>query len=256
MKRFSNVKVYLEFAQLYTSGKFTEFSARMAQLLPSILDQYQMKPKTILDVACGEGTFAIAMAKAGFNVTGIDQSPEMLKIARKKAQAEGVTITLHEMDMRHLKLKTTFDMVTCWFDSLNYLLTNDDLASTFTGIAKHLNPRGHFIFDMNTIYWLTTLANRYAVTLERETENIFQVHRHSYDEKTRIATFEITGFIKDDGCWQRQVDETHHERGYTIDEIRSCLKNAGMTEIACSGNLEEGLPYSSESKRVWFIAKK
>jgi 2-polyprenyl-3-methyl-5-hydroxy-6-metoxy-1,4-benzoquinol methylase len=256
MKRYSNVKVYREFAQLYTSGKFTEFSARMAQLLPSLLDQYKMKPETILDVACGEGTFAIAMTKAGFKVTGIDQSPKMLEIARKKARAEGVIITFHEMDMRQLELKTTFDLVTCWFDSLNYLLAIDDLTSTFNGVAQHLNPGGYFIFDMNTIFWLTTLAHRYTVTLEHETEDIFQVHRHSYDEETRIATFEITGFIKDNGCWKRQFDETHHERGYNIDEIRSCLNKAGLSEIACYGNLEEGLQYTPESKRVWFITKK
>jgi len=256
MKRFSNVKIYGKFAQLYASGDFPEFSAHMAQLLPSLLDKFQMQPKTIWDLACGGGTFAVAMAKAGFKVTGIDRSSEMLDLARKKAQAASITIPFYEMDMRHLELNTTFDLVTCWFDSLNYLLALDDLESVFNRVARHLEPGGHFVFDMNTIYWLTTLAPRYAVTLERETESIFQVHRHSYDENARIATFEITGFIKDNSCWRRQVDETHHERGYTIEEIRSCLNNAGLTEIACYGNLEESLPYAPESKRVWFITQK
>ncbi|MFX1403729.1 MAG: class I SAM-dependent DNA methyltransferase [Promethearchaeota archaeon] len=228
----------------------------MAQLLPSLIDKFQMQPNTILDLACGEGTFAVAMAKAGFRVTGIDRSSDMLNLARKKAQAADVTIPFYEMDMQHFKLNTTFDLVTCWFDSLNYLLALDDLESTFNCVAQHLESGSHFVFDMNTIYWLATLAQRYAVTLERETERIFQVHRHSYDEDTRIATFEITGFIKDNGCWRRQVEETHHERGYTINEIRSCLNNAGLTEIACYGNLEEGLQYTPESKRVWFITKK
>jgi ubiquinone/menaquinone biosynthesis C-methylase UbiE len=248
--------MYRGFARLYTDGDFPQFSTRIAEFLPAIFEEYHIRPKTILDLACGEGSFAVAMAKQGFQVTGVDQSPDMLNFARKKAQSKRLTIPLFEMDIRKLALDTSFDVVTCWFDSLNYLLNLDDLETTFIKTAQHLNPNGFFFFDMNTVHWLTTLAERYAVTLERETEDIFQVHRHSFDEDTRIATFEITGFIKDNDCWKRHVDETHHERGYTLDEIRACLNKAGLTELACYETLEERLPYTSNSKRVWFITKK
>lgn len=248
--------IYREFAQLYASGDFPEFSTYMAQLLPSVLKQYHIQPTTILDVACGEGTFAVLMTKQGYKVTGIDQSPEMLTLARKKAQAENLIISFHEMDMRHLKLQATFDLATCWYDSLNYILTLDDLEATFTGIAQHLNADGYFIFDLNTIHWLTTLAQRYAVRVERETNDIFQVHRHSYDKNTRIAVFHIIGFLKENDCWIRCVDEHHQQRGYTLDEIRQCLETAGFTEIACWGNLEERFPIAAYSKRVWFLVKK
>ncbi len=248
--------IYREFARLYTLGDFPEFSTYMGQLLPSILEQYHLQPTTILDVACGEGTFAVMMAKQGYKVTGIDQSPEMLIIARKKAQAENIALSFHEMDMRHLKLQTTFDLVTCWYDSLNYILTLDDIETTFTSVSQHMNPDGRFIFDLNTIHWLRTLAQRYAVRVERETNDIFQVHRHSYDENSRIAVFHIVGFLKENDCWIRRVDEHHHQRGYTLDEIRRCLKKAGLAEIACWGNLEERLPVAANSKRMWFLVKK
>ena len=251
-----SVMIYRGFAQLYSLGDFPEFSAQMAQLLPSLLEQYHLQPSTILDIACGEGTFAILMAKRGYEVTGIDRSPEMLTFARKKAQKENLNISFHEMDMRHLELQTTFDLVTCWYDSLNYILNLDDLEATFTGVAQHLNSNGYFVFDMNTIHWLTTLAQRYAVRVERETNDIFQVHRHSYDENTRIAVFHIIGFLKENDCWIRRVDEHHHQRGYTLDEIRHCLNKASLTEIASWGNLEERLPVSADSKRVWFFVKK
>ena len=247
--------IYREFAQLYTSGDYPEFSTYMAQLLPSILKQYHLQPSTLLDIACGEGTFAVLMAKKGYKVTGIDQSPEMLAFARKKAQREKLSISFQQMDMRHLKLQTSFDLVTCWYDSLNYLLTLDDLETTFIGIAQHMNSGGYFIFDLNTIHWLTTLAQRYAVRVERETNDIFQVHRHTFDEDTRIAVFHIIGFLKDNDCWIRRVDEHHHQRGYTLDEIRHCMKKAGLTEIACWGNLEERLTVVVDSKRVWFLVK-
>jgi SAM-dependent methyltransferase len=248
--------IYRDFARLYASGDYPEFSAHIAQLLPSLLKQYHLHPNHILDLACGEGTFAVAMVKQGFKVTGVDQSPDMLILARKKAHAEHLTIPFIEMDIRRLKLNTTFDLITCWFDSLNYLLTYEDLEATFSNIIQHLNPGGFFIFDMNTTHWLATLAERHAVTIERETNDIFQVHRHSYDKDTHIATFHFIGFIKENDCWIRRVDETHYERGYTLEEIHSCLDKAGLSQVACFGSLDERLPPSSDSKRVWFITKK
>ncbi len=248
--------IYRDFASLYATGDFPQFSVRVAELLPALFEQYNIQPDTILDLACGEGSFAIAMAKQGFKVTGVDISTEMLDFACKKAQVENVQVSFLEMDIRQLDLNATFDLVTCWFDSLNYLLTLEDLEATFTRTVQHLNLGGFFMFDMNTIHWLTTLAKRHSVTLERETEDIFQVHRHSYDEDSHIATFKITGFVKDNDTWVRRVDETHQERGYTLEEIRLCLNKAGLREVACWNSLEERLPIAPDSKRVWFITQK
>ena len=248
--------IYRDFARLYALGEYHKFSARMAELLPSVLDQFQFEPANILDIACGEGTFAVAMSKQGIDIMGVDQSKEMLTIARKKAQVENVKVRFLQMDMRQLELTTTFDLVTCWFDSLNYLLTTNDLEQTFTGVIRHLNPGGFFIFDMNTIFWLTNLAKKYPTLIEKDTSDIFQVHHHSYDVDTHIATFQLTGFLKNDDCWTRQVDETHHERGYTLDEIRECLTKAGLTERAAWGNLEARLPIAPNSKRIWIITQK
>jgi len=248
--------IYDDFAFIYASGDYPQFSQEMANLLSSYLDTLDFRPKTLLDVACGEGTFAIAMAKKKHDVTGIDQSKTMLRIAREKAKHANVKVDFHEMDMRQLKLSKSFDIVTCWFDSLNYLLTMDDLFSTFNGIQQHLNTGGFFIFDLNTIHWLTTLAQRYAATIERETNEIFQVHRHTYDSETKIATFHLIAFLKENECWVRRVDEIHYERGYTLNEIRTSLQNTGLTEIASWGDFGQRLPVTADSKRVWFITKK
>jgi ubiquinone/menaquinone biosynthesis C-methylase UbiE len=250
------LSIYKEFATIYATGEYPQFSQDVAKILPSLLESLDVSPKTLLDIACGEGTFAIAMAHHGLEVTGIDQSAEILAIAREKAQQAKLNITFHQMDMRKLNLSGSFNLITCWFDSLNYLLTINDVQSTFNGVAHRLNKKGLFVFDLNTIYWLRTLAERRAVTIERETDEVFQVHRHSFDEDSKIATFNFIAFIKENDYWVRRVDETHHERGYTLKEIRTCLKNAGLTEIACWGNLEERTPIISNTKRVWFVTKK
>jgi hypothetical protein len=113
-----------------------------------------------------------------------------------------------------------------------------------------------FIFDLNTIYWLVTLAQRYPCTVQRETDTIFQVHRHSFNFETNIGTFHITGFIKDNGRWLRRVDETHKERGYTLEQIRQTIIESGLQEMACWESLEHQTPLTPESRRFFFVTKK
>jgi ubiquinone/menaquinone biosynthesis C-methylase UbiE len=248
--------IYDTFAPYYASGGFTQYSQRMAETFPSLLKHFDRTPETILDLACGEGTFAVSMAQDGYQVTGIDRSPAMLKLAKTKSKTEKVTVTWRQLEMQHLDYDNSFDIVTCWFDSLNYLHELDHLCATFRGVHNALRENGLFVFDMNTIYWLVTLAQRYAVTVERETEEIFQVHRHSYDFDKNIATFYITAFVKDNDRWHRRVDEIHKERGYTLKEIQGCLSDAGLQELACWANLEDQSPLTKESRRVYFVAEK
>jgi ubiquinone/menaquinone biosynthesis C-methylase UbiE len=248
--------IYDAFAPYYASGGYTQYSQRMAEAFPTLLRHFNQTPETILDLACGEGTFAVSVAKAGYQVTGIDRSPAMLKLAKTKNKTEKVSVTWRQLEMQHLDYDNSFDIVTCWFDSLNYLLELDDLCATFTGVHNALRENGLFVFDMNTIYWLVTLAQRYAVTVERETSELFQVHRHSYDFDKNIATFNITAFVKDNDRWLRRVDEIHSERGYSLKEIQECLNEAGLQELARWGNLEDQSPLTKESRRVFFVTQK
>jgi ubiquinone/menaquinone biosynthesis C-methylase UbiE len=248
--------IYRKFAQLYATGDYPQYSAGIATFFPKVLSHLKVTPRTLLDLACGEGTFAVAMAKLNLKVTGLDQSPEMIALARAKADQEGLQITFTKGDMRGLEFSSAFDVITCWFDSLNYLLELDDIISTFRGVSRALVDNGIFVFDLNTIYWLVTLAQRYPCTVERETDSIFQVHRHSYDFETNIGTFHITGFIKEDNRWLRRVDETHKERGYTLEEVRTVIKKSGLREIACWESLEHQTPLTGQSKRVFFVTQK
>ena len=250
------MNIYRKFARLYATGDYPQYSARIASLFPEVLSHFKLKPHSLLDLACGEGTFAVAMAKHNLQVTGLDQSPEMIALAQAKAENEGVPVTFIEGDMRKLTFSSAFNVITCWFDSLNYLLNLDDLSATFRGVARALVDDGFFIFDLNTIYWLVTLAQRYPCIVERETDTIFQVHRHSYNFETNIGTFHITGFIKEEDRWLRRIDETHKERGYTLEEVRSILTESGLQEVNCWESLERQTAISKQSKRVFFITQK
>jgi ubiquinone/menaquinone biosynthesis C-methylase UbiE len=86
----------------------------------------------LLDIACGEGSFAAAMAGSGWQVSGIDGSPDMIELAQERAQKENVVVDFSVQDMRQPFPHCDVDLITCWYDSLNYLLTTDDLSKVFS----------------------------------------------------------------------------------------------------------------------------
>ena len=250
------MNAYREFARFYAKGQYYKYSKQMAEVLPDILEQFGAHPKTILDLACGEGTFILEMAKKGFDATGVDLSPQQVEFAQKKAEKENVNVEIHVQDMRSLFLEKKFDLITCWYDSLNHLLELDDLEKTFLSVHHALNNNGIFIFDVNTIYNLAVKWQQYPCTIELDILNLFEIHRSTYDVENNIATLHITGFVKEgeENKWIR-IDEEYRERGYTIEEIRQCLHNTGLQELALWGDIKEKSNPVPNTKRLWFIVK-
>jgi ubiquinone/menaquinone biosynthesis C-methylase UbiE len=249
------MSVYERFAYFYAKGPYRQYSTRMAELLPAVLERFSAKPQRILDLACGEGTFAVLMAKKGFQVTGVDLSSQMLQIAGECAKNEKVDVELHLHDMRSLPFEEKFDLVTCWYDSLNYLLELEDLEKAFAGVWRAIKKGGLFIFDMNTIYGLAVNWQRHPCNVQQDTSELFEIHCSIYDFEKNIATLRITGFMKERNGWIR-MDEEHKERGYSLEEIKQCLKKAGTEELACWGSLQEMSELKPDSGRVWFIMQK
>lgn len=246
-------KVYNGFAGFYVKGPYTAFSRRVAELLPLVLERFGAKPKSVLDLACGEGTFAVLMAAQGLRVTGIDASPRMLRFARRKARDAVVEVTFLEQDMRSLDLADTFDLVTCWYDSLNYVLDYNDLVRVFSHVRRVLNPQGLFIFDMNTICGLARWRE-HGAQVQQDEDTLFEVHRAKYDYDRSIATLRITGFVREGTLWRR-IDEEHQERGYPLEKIREALGHAGLGELVCWADLGEMTEPKPDSGRVFLVTR-
>jgi SAM-dependent methyltransferase len=249
------MRVYGEFAHLYSRGDYPRFSEYMAMILPPILKKFAAEPRSILDLACGEGTFAVAMAGRGYAVTGIDSSGDMLALAARKAAESGVKADFIHGDMRTLSFDGGFDLVTCWFDSLNYLTRDGDLEACYSGVFKSLRAGGLFIFDMNTVYGLGVVWQKKPCEIVEDSEEVFEVHEKQYDFESNIATMRITGFIREGDSWMR-VDEHHRERGYALVEIHRALRKCGFEVLATWDNPEDMTEPKPESGRVWIVAAK
>lgn len=248
--------VYDRFASIYQRGPYLRFSQNLAEsVLPQYLADEGIKPVDILDIACGEGSFAVEISKRGYKVTGIDRSHHMIDLANERAKDEGQPVNFFVEDMRSLPFEAEFDLVTCFFDSLNYLLTIRDLNDAFLNVFKALRPGGTFIFDMNTIYGLAVDWMRQETYIQNEGADFMEIHRHQFDYENQIATVEITVFQKNQAGWDR-FDETHRERGYPIADLQFLLQEAGFSIMGMYGNISKRSTVGSATPRVWFSVRK
>jgi 2-polyprenyl-3-methyl-5-hydroxy-6-metoxy-1,4-benzoquinol methylase len=250
------MNIYRRFAEIYAYGPYPGYSLTALDLLPAVFEKYSIPSAgRLLDLACGEGSFSTAMAKDGWLVTGIDQSPDMIELAEKQADQNNVAVEYIVQDMRQPFPVQDFDLVTCWYDSLNYLLASEDLLQVFQNVHSALKPNAIFLFDMNTIYGLAVGWQRHQCYIQQNASEVFEVHRTAYDYERQIASVQITAFLQQGDLWER-VDEQHQERGYRLEEIHNCLTAAGFEILATLGSLRELTPPKEDSNRVWIVARR
>lgn len=245
--------VYNRFADVYDKMGSDRFSIKMFGYTQRLLSKLRIKPRSILDLACGTGTAAVLWAKNGARVFGIDGSDQMLEMARRKADAEKVTIELSCQKMTSFGLPEKVDLVTCYFDSLNYLLTLADMAACFKSVRRVLNDDGYFIFDVNTPEAMKVIWG--AEVYADEMEDIAWIWKNCYFPKVRRAEVKATFFVRQkDGSWER-FEEIHAERGYTVTDMKKTLKNAGLRPVKIYDCLTFRKP-TRKAMRIAVVARK
>ena len=131
--------------------------SRAAQFNKKILPQAE----TILELGCGTGT-NLSLLSRHFEVAGLDLSPAMIRLARRKVPAARLAVG----DITSFKLNQKFDVVLCIFDTMNHLLTFRSWQDVFHRAQAHLNPGGVFIFDINTRYKLELYSHEPPFVIE------------------------------------------------------------------------------------------
>ncbi len=241
------------FAQVYDKPGFSSFSERMIPYIDQNLERLNFQPQSVLDLACGTGTAAILLAKRGLKVYGVDGSPHMLEIAKKKAAKERVHVELVLSDMRSFTLPERVDLAISLYDSLNYVVKPEELVSVFGRVKEHLKENGFFMFDVNTLYNIKYgWDNRFSVYWM--TEDILVIESNVHDQKSRTTTKSFTFFVKrEDDLFERILEE-HTECGYTADEVKRALTDAKLEFISCYECLTFTQP-QPKTRRIFCISK-
>lgn len=215
---------YTDFAYIYDKLIDQDYE-KWADYIEEIFKANDKKPSLVLDLGCGTGNITNILAKRGYDMIGIDISPDMLNVARDKAADGGQDVLYLCQDIREFELYGTVDAIICTLDVLNYITEPEDLKHVFSLVKNYLNPDGIFIFDINTEYKLkNVLGNN---TFIYEENGIFYTWENEYDKN--ISTQYLTFFAEnEDGLYER-FDETHVQRAYKTDEIKKMLLENGLS---------------------------
>ena len=209
---------------------------------------------TVLDLACGTGSLTRELALRGYEMIGVDLSPEMLsEAADKNRDVDGIAPIFLCQPMEKLDLYGTIDACVCCLDSVNYVTDPHKLQRAFERVHLFLMPGGLFLFDINTVEKLEGLDGQ--VFLD-ETEDAYCVWRAEYSRRSRVCSYFMDIFRLDEetGQWDRG-EELHRERAYTIPELTEFLEQAGFQDVKVYGNLKMRPPVAGED-RVFFVARK
>jgi len=204
----------------------------------------------VLDVCCGSGHVTCELLRQGYRVTGVDNSAALLEIAQQTLPAAQLVL----QDVRHLTLPGPYDAAISTFDSLNHMLSLEDLHAVFSGVYSALITGGLFLFDMN-------LEEAYAQDLHQWLVNIHHdsvgLARGLYDTVTHTAHTELIWFtLKGPGnCWQRRQSVVE-ERCYEKHDIIHALQFAGFRGIEVHPAVEICTDKDFGQGRYFFSARR
>ena len=206
----------------------------------------------VLDLGCGTGTLTQMLHKRGYDMIGVDNSPEMLGIAMEKSAKGGGGILYLLQDMRELELYSTVGTVLSVCDSLNYLLEEKELLQVFRLVNNYLYPGGLFLFDFNTIYKYSQVIGDAVIAENREDCSF--IWENYYHEQEEINEYDLTVFVQEEGEHFRRFVENHLQRGYTPQTMCDLVEQAGMQVIRLLDADTLG-GVTDQSQRVYVLAR-
>ncbi|MBQ7430091.1 MAG: class I SAM-dependent methyltransferase [Butyrivibrio sp.] len=208
----------------------------------------------VVELGCGTGSFTEEMASLGYDMIGIDMSEEMLEIAREKKEESGHEILYLCQDMRDIDLYCTAGTFVSVCDSVNYLLEDADIVDSFKLVNNFLFPGGVFIFDFNTLHKYRDVIG--DTTIAENRDDCSFIWENFFDEDTHINEYDLTIFAAIDDkneTFARSI-ETHLQRGYTLDEMKGFVEQAGMVFVKAIDADTHKEP-DENSERIYVIAR-
>ncbi|MFA6587633.1 MAG: class I SAM-dependent methyltransferase [Patescibacteria group bacterium] len=220
-------------------------------LIASVVKQYHVATGTCLDVACGTGNISKLALELGFRVVGVDMSKEMVSVAQTKFPNE----TFIASDIRDFTLgqeaTSGITLAVSFYDSLNYLLSDEDMLKALEAVYRNVASGTIFLFDMNTLDHVQA-AQKYAPRVQVEPD-FYSVYRFSGEGRFWVLDMDI--FVKE-GAMYRLAQERHVERSYDRDDIVPLVKKAGFELLEVKEEYKVYPDGVNRLSRLYFIVRK
>jgi SAM-dependent methyltransferase len=230
-----NPSTYDTFAPFYDAFTAQSDYEKWCDEVVELATRNGLTGRRLLDLACGTGNSFLPFLRRGFGVTACDLSESMLALAAAKAPE----VELVRGDIRALPDLGEYDLVTCFDDSLNYLLDESDLAAALAGIERALAPGGVAVFDLNSLLaYRTTFASQ---SVSESDETVFAWRGSSSPDAPPGCEAEalIDVFTPRDGELYSRVTTTHRQRHFPRSSVVASLEAAGLECVAVHGVLPD-----------------
>jgi len=231
------MSVFQEYASYYEALYQDKDYATEVEYIQSLIKEFGPSSKTILELGCGTGEHALLLGVAGYDVCGIDRSPQMIQFAEARRESVAPEIAerfrFRQSDAREFDEGDPRDVVLALFHVLSYQTENSDVEAVFTTAAKHLKPGGLFVFDC--WYGPAVLTLKPSVTTKHVSTDEFSLVRIAEPKMVpRANVVEVHYKIDADHGGpgkSRVVRETHRMRYFFEPEIEWFLAGVGMRVV-------------------------
>lgn len=180
--------------------------------------------RKLLDLGCGTAKSTEPFLRRGFEVTGVDISEPMLRVAARRAPGARFL----QADMRELPELGPFDVAVCLDDGVNYMDSERDLAAFFAGVRRSLRPGGLLLFDVNTLHaYQQHFSCSSVIRCDEDLVLLWQGQTSPDLAPGEQARLTIEAFARGPGGWGRHRS-VHLQRHHPDGRIRSALRRAGL----------------------------
>jgi len=247
------MNAYTDFAGVYDTFMDETPYEEWGVFLLNMMKKYNISDGLVAELGCGTGTMTEYMAKAGYDMIGIDNSPEMLNIAMDKKAKSGLDILYLCQDMREFELYGTVRVMLSVCDCLNYVVDPEEIIDVMRLVNNYLDYDGYFIFDFNTVHKYRDIIG--DTTISENREDCAFIWDNYYHEDDNINEYELTIFVKEEEDMFRRFSETHYQRGYTLEEMKSYALQAGLKFVKAYDGYTHN-PVDENTQRVLMVLKK
>jgi SAM-dependent methyltransferase len=204
---------------------------------------------SVLDLCCGEGRHAVALARRGYRMTGLDLSAFHLRLARQAAKKAGVSVRWHRADMRDLPWEGEFDAVINVFTSFGYLESDEEDFKVLMAVASALKPGGRFLLD--TINREMLVRHWQTHDWQEGPDGTLRLEDRRFDFLGGRQRNRVLSIHPDGTCREREIDL----RMYTLKELADMLSRAGLAVRQTWGGFD-GRDYGPDTLRMIVLAEK
>ena len=245
------------------SQSYSEFASVYDELMTEIpYDTYTelinlaangISGKRILDIGCGTGLLSVKLAKMGADVTGVDLSPAMLRVASERAGALSLPIRFIEQPMQLLTGVSGYDVAVIAIDSLNYVVDRTEVIQTFQNIYDSLAVGGVLLFDVHSTFKTDVIFMESPFTFDNE--RISYIWETEQGDEMHSVYSELAFFIRNEEGLYKRFDEIHYQRTFPINDYVEMLMKIGFSVERIFADWEDEPPHN-ESERIFFQVRK